>query len=94
MRYLGRRDIRMWSRLVTVATVAVCGLAADALVVAQTGGDRHWVGTWATATVARDPQPESDGFGGRPTAPPLNFNTRRCARLFAPPRVALGCEWR
>ena len=81
MRYLGRRDIRMWSRLVTVATVAVCGLAADALVVAQTGGDRHWVGTWATATVARDPQPESDGFGGRPTAPPLNFNDQTLRQI-------------
>ena len=64
MRHLGRSGIRLLSRLVMVATVAMHGLSADVALLAQSGSDEHWVGTWATATVARDPQPEGDGFGG------------------------------
>ena len=81
MRGFSGKGVGIWSKLVVVAAVAVWGLAVDAPVLAQSGSDLHWVGTWATATVARDPQPESDGFGGRPSGPPLNFNDQTLRQI-------------
>ena len=43
MRNLGREGIGIWSKLAIVVTVAVWGLAVAAPVLAQPGGDRHWV---------------------------------------------------
>lgn len=51
-------------RLTLVAAVTICGLSVDRGLFAQTGRGDHWVGTWATATVARAPQPENNGSGG------------------------------
>ena len=74
MNLLGRSGIRSLSKLLMVATVAIYALSADVTVLAQSDGDGHWVGTWATANVAREPQPQDDGFGRAVTEPALNFN--------------------
>ena len=81
MKHLGRSSMRSLSRLVMVATVALYGLSADVAVLAQSGSDGHWVGTWATATVARDPQPQDDGFGRRVSEPALNFNNQTLRQI-------------
>ncbi len=82
MKYLAREGIRTWSRLVIIATVAICGLVVDAPLLAQAADDGHWVGTWATATVARDPMPEGGGPGGRSARRPiLNFDDQTLRQI-------------
>ena len=74
MKHLGRSGIPSLSKLLMVASVAIYVLSADITVLAQGNSDGHWVGTWATATVAREPRPQDDGFGRPVTEPALNFN--------------------
>jgi lysophospholipase L1-like esterase len=74
MTQLIRNGIRSWSKLLMLATVAIYALSADVTVLAQSDNGGHWVGTWATATVEREPQPTDDGFGRAVTEPALNFN--------------------
>ena len=83
MRHLDRGDLRSLSRLGMIATVAMFGLSADVALLAQSGGSgEHWVGTWATATVARDPQPEGDALaGGRANQTALNFNNQTLRQI-------------
>ena len=38
-------------------------LSVDRVLLAQDGDGEQWVGTWATATVARAPQPEGADLG-------------------------------
>ena len=82
MKHLDRDGIRTCSKLMMVAAVAVYGLAADAALLAQGGSDEHWVGTWATATVAREPQPQGGGPGARAAGQPaLNFNDQTLRQI-------------
>ena len=82
MRFVHREGMGRWSRLVLAAMVAIYGLAVDAPLLAQTGTDAHWVGTWATATVARDPQPEGGGpGGGNANRPVLNFDDQTLRQI-------------
>ena len=81
MRHLNRGGFRWLSRLVMVAAVVMYGLSADVTLLAQSGGDGHWVGTWATATVAREPQPQDNGFGRPVTEPALNFNDQTLRQI-------------
>src|SRR5678815_2127695 len=60
-------------RLAAVAT-ALYLLVTGTATVAQRGGAEHWVGTWATAPVAR-PQAAPGAGQGRGAAP-LNFNNQ------------------
>ena len=81
MRYLRRHTLRSLSRFVTVTVVATYGLSADIALLAQSGGGDHWVGTWATATVARDPNPQADAFGRPLTQPAVNFNDQTLRQI-------------
>ena len=82
MRHRGRGGRRSLSRLVMIATVAMYGLSADVALLAQSGSGAHWVGTWATATVARDPQPqEVDAIGLPVSGPALNFNNQTLRQI-------------
>lgn len=61
----------------------------DLVAQARRGGE-HWVGTWATAVVARAPLPPQGGGGrGGPAAPPLNFNNQTVRQIV---HVSLGGE--
>jgi lysophospholipase L1-like esterase len=75
----------MTIRLAAVAT-AVYLLATGTATVAQRGRADHWVGTWATAAVARPPAP-AGGAQGRGPAPPLNFNNQTLRQVV---HVSLG----
>src|SRR5205823_8040765 len=56
------------------AALALYLFAGHAPVLAQGGRPEHWVGTWATAVVAR---PQATLVAGRGPAPaPLNFNNQ------------------
>jgi lysophospholipase L1-like esterase len=58
-------------------------------VLAQAGGGEHWVGTWATAVVARAPLPPAGGGGrgGTPPPPPPNFKDQTLRQIV---HVSLG----
>ncbi len=62
---IGPSDVRTFFRLTLVAAVATFGLflSVDRVLLAQDGDGEQWVGTWATATVARAPQPEGADLG-------------------------------
>ena len=86
---LMRSGKREWSQVIAAgALVCVC-LTSDPFVGAQgRGGGEHWVGTWATANVAREPHPPSapalvvQGVANQPdrpadaVRPPLNFKNQ------------------
>lgn len=81
---IGPGDVRMFFRLTLVAAVATFGLflSVDRGLLAQGGDSERWVGTWATATVARAPQPEGTALGsaaGR--QPPLNFKNQTLRQI-------------
>ena len=81
MRDFGKEGTGVWLKLAVVAATAVWGLVIDVPALAQPSGDLHWVGTWATATVARDPRVETD-FRGRPLSePPLNFSDQTLRQI-------------
>ena len=69
----------------TIATVvALCLLAGNSSMLAQRGREvEHWVGTWATAVVARPPATAAAGGqdGGRAQAAPLNFNNQTLRQI-------------
>ncbi len=70
-------------RIVAASAIAAFTLWAPPVVRAQAAGD-HWVGTWATAVVARAVRPPAGRGGGQgpqgapaqPPAPPINFNNQ------------------
>jgi lysophospholipase L1-like esterase len=52
------RSIRRWAVAIVTSTALVAALfASDPALRAQSGSADHWVGTWATAVVPRDPHP-------------------------------------
>jgi len=67
------------------AALALCLLASDGGLVAQSGRAEHWVGTWGTAVVPR-PQPAPGAAPGRGGAP-LNFNNQTLRQVV---HVSLG----
>jgi lysophospholipase L1-like esterase len=96
-------DRRIWSLVVAGAASLCACLASDPLVEAQ--GFRsaeHWVGTWTTADVARDPHPPSPappppvpGVANRqaqppePARPPLNFKNQTLRQIV---HISVGSE--
>ena len=56
---------RFLARVAASATVALCLSNTQPPIQAQGSRPEHWVGTWATAVVARlpDPQGAAAGFG-------------------------------
>jgi lysophospholipase L1-like esterase len=67
-------------RLWTAVAVALYLLSARPAPTAQGGpNSEHWVGTWATAVVARAPVPP--GPGGGPPAPAVNFNSQTLRQI-------------
>ena len=81
---IGLGGVRTFFRLTLVVAVAtfVLFLSVDRELLAQGADGEHWVGTWATATVARAPQPEGAGLGsaaGR--QPTLNFKNQTLRQI-------------
>jgi lysophospholipase L1-like esterase len=62
--------IRLFSSVLATAALAACLLVTGPSALAQSGST-HWVGTWATAVVARPQGPQGfpQGFGPPPQAP-------------------------
>ena len=71
--------------LVTGIALTAALIAADPLLLAQTPrSSPHWVGTWATAGMARAAQPpaiQGRGQGAQPPRPPLNFNNQTLRQI-------------
>jgi lysophospholipase L1-like esterase len=64
-----------------VIAAVLCLLPAQSRVDAQSGqSTEHWVGTWATAVVARAPASPGPGRGG-PAAPAINFNSQTLRQI-------------
>ena len=81
---IGPDDVRRFFRLTLVAAVATFGLflSIDRGLLAQGGDDEHWIGTWATATVARAPQPTGADLGSPGgEQPPLNFKNQTLRQI-------------
>jgi lysophospholipase L1-like esterase len=88
------RSVRRWSvSLVTSVALAAALFASDSALRAQSGSE-HWVGTWATAVVSRDPhpQPAPQAAPAAPAAqpapaaqaapqPPLNFKDQTLRQI-------------
>jgi lysophospholipase L1-like esterase len=83
----------MWWRIALAvgASGIAWAMAVEPRVLAQTGGGEHWVGTWATAVVARPQglQPPPAGFGPPPQpAPAGQAAAPQSATPNAPPSAA------
>jgi len=81
---IGPSGVRTFFRLTFVAAVATFGLflSVDRVLLAQDGNGEQWVGTWATATVARAPQPESADLGSAAARQPtLNFKNQTLRQI-------------
>ena len=89
------------SRLIAAAAVAVALFVVQPAAFAQGAGE-HWVGTWATAVVARAVRPAAGRGGGQapqpgapaaqavpqaPPAPPINFSNQTIREIV---HVSLG----
>ena len=69
---------RLPATLAAAALVAALLFSALPTLDAQAGGDRHWVGTWATAPVERPAPPPDGGRGG---APPTTINNQTLRQI-------------
>src|SRR5688500_5002847 len=89
-----------WSKLLVCAVLGLCLLTASPEIFGQGGSSRneHWVGSWATAVIARAPQGQAQPAGrgqppqGQPAQapqPPLNFNNQTLRQIA---RASLGGE--
>jgi len=77
-------------RSVVVVAVALAAAAGAPREAAGQGAEgRHWVGTWATALVARAPIPPTPApVAGQPApAPPLNFSNQTLRQIV---RISIG----
>ena len=75
--------LRRFSSLVTGIELAAALVAAGPLLLAQPGRSQHWVGTWATAGMARASQPPPTQGRGQatPPRPLLNFNNQTLRQI-------------
>jgi len=89
---LARRRLQALVVGAIVLAYATLGVRPDAVAQAGRSGE-HWVGTWATAVVARAPLPPAGGGGagrgGQPPAPPPNFKDQTLRQIV---HVSLGGE--
>jgi lysophospholipase L1-like esterase len=83
------RGARRRASIIAGLLLAFSAVAVRPGVQAQAGRGEHWVGTWATAVVARAPLPPQGGGGrgGQPPAPPPNFKNQTIRQIV---RVSLG----
>ena len=76
------------SRILACVAVALCLLAGARAPAAQgVGKNEHWVGTWATAVVARPPQAQAPPGQTPDQASALNFNNQTLRQIV---HVSLG----
>ena len=79
----------VWRVVFAVGLIFAAAAGAPSDAAGQGTDGRHWVGTWATALVARPavPPPPAAAAGQAPPAPPLNFNNQTIRQIV---RVSIG----